>query len=243
MRIISRLDIKSNLLIKSVKFDGVKKIGDPKIFASSYYNSGIDELMLVNNTGSLYNTQLDKNLIKSIRKDKALPITSGGGIKSLSDAISLIESGSDKVVINSLIHKNYTEAKKIINTLGSSSVVGSIQFDNKNGKFITLYEMARVFTELSLKETIKKYIDLGVGEILLTDINRDGCYLGLNEKLIDILFEFKDKAPLLISGGFFDKTEIKKFKKIVSGIVISSAIHYNKINLKEITSYNNRLEL
>ena len=85
-----------------------------------------------------------------------MPITSGE-IKSLSDAISLIESGSDKVVINSLIHKNYTEAKKIINTLGSSSVVGSIQFDNKNGKFITLYEMARVFTELSLKETIKIY--------------------------------------------------------------------------------------
>ena len=119
MRIISRLDIKSNLLIKSVKFDGVKKIGDPKIFASNYYNSGVDELMLINNTGSLYNTQLDKSLIKSIRKDKALPITSGGGIKSLSDAISLIESGSDKIVINSLIHKNYTEAKKIINTLGS----------------------------------------------------------------------------------------------------------------------------
>ena len=236
MRIISRLDIKSNLLIKSVKFDGVKKIGDPNIFAINYYNSGVDELMLVNNTGSLY-------LIKSIRKDKALPITSGGGIKSLSDAISLIESGSDKIVINSLIHKNYKEAKKIINTLGSSSVVGSIQFDNKNGKFITLYEMAREFTRLSLTDTIEKYIDLGIGEILLTDINRDGCYAGLNEKLIEILTEFKDKAPLLLSGGFFDKTEIKKFKKVVSGIVISSAIHYNKIKLKEITNYNNKLEL
>tara|TARA_B110000240_G_C13348156_1_gene388531 strand:+ start:112 stop:798 length:687 start_codon:yes stop_codon:yes gene_type:complete len=228
-------------LIKSVKFDGVKKIGDPKIFASNYYNSGIDELLLVNNTGSLYNTQLDKDLIKSIRKNKALPITSGGGIKSLSDAISHIESGSDKIIINSLIHKNYKEAKKIVNSLGSSSVVGAIQFDTRNEKFMTLYEMAREFTNLSLIETIKKYIDLGVGEILLADINRDGCYAGLNEKLIDILFEFRDKAPLLIGGGFSQKNQIKKFREIASGLVISSAFHYKKINIKELISYNNTL--
>ena len=113
MRIISRLDIKSNLLIKSVKFDGVKKIGDPEIFANDYYKSGIDELLIINNTGSLYNTKLDPELIKYIRKNKALPITSGGGIKSLQDAICLIQSGSDKIVINSLIHKNYKEVKKL----------------------------------------------------------------------------------------------------------------------------------
>ena len=159
MRIISRLDIKSNLLIKSVKFDGVKKIGDPEIFANDYYKSGIDELLIINNTGSLYNTKLDPELIKYIRKNKALPITSGGGIKSLQDAICLIQSGSDKIVINSLIHKNYKEVKKIINSLGSSSVVGAIQFDTRSEKFMTLYEMAREFTNLSLIETIKKYID------------------------------------------------------------------------------------
>ena len=241
MRIISRLDIKSNLLIKSVKFDGVKKIGDPEIFANDYYKSGIDELLIINNTGSLYNTKLDPELIKYIRKNKALPITSGGGIKSLQDAICLIQSGSDKIVINSLIHKNYKEVKKIINSLGSSSVVGAIQFDTRSEKFMTLYEMAREFTNLSLIETIKKYIDLGVGEILLTDINRDGCYVGLNEKLIEILCEFKDKAPLLIGGGFSQKKQIKKFKEIASGLVISSAFHYKKINIKELISYNNVL--
>ena len=64
MRIISRLDIKQSFLIKSVMFDGVRKVGDPIVFAEQYYNSSIDELMLINNTGSLYGTQLDFNIVK-----------------------------------------------------------------------------------------------------------------------------------------------------------------------------------
>ena len=64
-------------------FDGVKKLGDPKLFAQNYYEEGIDEIILVNNTGSLYNTKLDPILIKEIRLNKSIPISAGGGITSL----------------------------------------------------------------------------------------------------------------------------------------------------------------
>ena len=248
MRIIARLDIKQNTLIKSVLYDGVRKLGDPEIFANEYYCSEIDELLIVNNTGSLYNTKLDCELLKKIRKKKALPITAGGGITSLDDAFQLIKSGSDKIVINSLIHKNYSEAKKIVDALGSSSVVGAIQIEwcnsvsrQREDEVITFYEMAREATNLSLKETLKKYLDLGVGEVLLTDVGRDGCYSGLNQGLLETLNEFKNDFPLLIGGGFSNKEEIKKFKGVASGIVISSSFHYKKTKVSEVVKYTNSL--
>ena len=132
MRIIARLDIKNDILVKAIMFDGVKKLGNPEIFAEKYYKEGIDELMIVNNTGSLYNTRLNPILLEKIRVNKPIPISAGGGISNYDDAMKLIESGCDKVVINSLIHKDIKEVKKIVNTIGAASVTGAIQYEKKN---------------------------------------------------------------------------------------------------------------
>ena len=150
MRIIARLDIKNNILIKSIMYDGVKQLGDPLIYANQYFIDGVDELMIINNTGSLYNTKLEGTLLSKIREGKAIPISAGGGISSYDDAMRLIESGSDKIVINSIIHKNIKDVKKIVNTLGASSVVGAIQYENRDKSFVTLYEMARESTGLTV---------------------------------------------------------------------------------------------
>lgn len=242
MRVIARLDIKQGVLIKSIMFDGVKKLGDPRIFAQEYYDQGIDEVMLVNNTGSLYDTKIDRNLISQIRTNKAIPISAGGGINSLEDALKIIESGCDKVIINSLIHKNFNEAKKIVNCLGSSSVIGAIQFEKKlpNNNLLTFYEMAREFTGLNLKDCIKKYMDLGVGELLLTDISRDGVYKGLSREIDDIINENKYNFPILLSGGFKSMDEMMYFDKKISGVVASSSFHYKKINIHDLINYRNK---
>tara|TARA_B100000989_G_C19533104_1_gene471541 strand:- start:7594 stop:8328 length:735 start_codon:yes stop_codon:yes gene_type:complete len=242
MRIIARLDIKQGILIKSIMFDGVKKLGDPKEFAQNYYDQGIDELLLINNTGSLYNTKIDSNLIKQIRSLKAIPISAGGGIKSLDDAKKIIDSGCDKIVINSLIHNNYPEAEKIINCLGSASVIGAIQFEKKKltNNIQTFYEMARENTGLTLKQCISKYKELGVGELLLTDVSRDGIYSGLSEEIMDEIEENKFNFPLLISGGFKDISEMRKYDKKISGIIISSSFHYKKIKVEEIINFRNK---
>ena len=177
MRIIARLDIKNDILIKSIMYDGVKKLGDPLIYAHRYFTEGVDELMIINNTGSLYNTKLNSQLLSKIRKGKAIPISAGGGISSYDDAMRLIESGSDKVIINSIIHKNTKDVEKIVNALGASSVVGAIQYEKRENNFLTLYEMARESTGLNLYDTLDLYCNLGVGEVLITDVKRDGCLL------------------------------------------------------------------
>jgi len=242
MRVIARLDIKQGVLIKSIMFDGVKKLGDPKFFAQNYYEQGIDEIILVNNTGSLYNTKIDPNLIKEIRLNKSIPISAGGGITSLEDAIKIIESGCDKVIINSLIHKNFEEAKKIVNCLGSSSVIGAIQFEKKvfDDGAQTFYEMARESTGLNLQDCILKYKDLGVGELLLTDVSKDGIYKGLSKEINDIIEEHKYNFPILLSGGFKEINEMKLYDKKISGVVISSSFHYKKIRVKELIDYRNK---
>ena len=239
MRIIARLDIKNKILIKSITFDGVKKLGDPEIFAKKYFELDIDELMIINNTGSLYNTVLDNDQLKKIRNKKIIPISAGGGISCYDDAKKLIENGCDKIVINSLIHKNLKEVEKIVNNLGSSSVTGAIQYEKKNEKILTFYEMARESTNLTLNETLNLYKESGIGEVLLTDVSRDGCFTGCSEEIIDEINMYNCEMPILIGGGFVDVKQLETFKNIISGIVISSAFHYEKISVKDIVDYRN----
>ena len=240
MRIISRVDIKNDSLIKSIQFDGVKKIGDPVEHAIRYFKEGIDEIFLINNTGSLYDTKLDGNIINKIRSKVSIPIAGGGGISNLKDAKNFITNGCDKVVINSLIHENPKNFSEIVSLFGSSSVVGSIQY-NREQKDSTLYKMAREKTGVNLSDTIKRYIDLGCGEILITEISRDGRYLGLDQDLVDVVKKFEE-TPILIGGGFSGYDDINKFNNHASGIVMSSALHYKKINLKDVIEKKNNLK-
>ena len=141
-----------------------------------------------------------------IRKKIHIPISSGGGIESPEEAKSLIKSGSDKIIINSVIHEDINLAKDIINNIGSSSVVGSIQYTNDKA-LNTYYRMGREKTGLNLRDTIIKYSDIGVGEILLTNISKEGTYSGLDKEVLNIIEEFK-YTPILLGGGFNSSEEL-----------------------------------
>ena len=234
MRLIARLDIKNNYLIKSIKYDGVRKIGLPEQYAKKYYEENIDEIFLTNVTGTLYKTKLSTEILKNIRQKVHIPIASGGGIENIEDAESLIKNGSDKVIINSIIHTNIKAANEIIKNIGSSSVVGSIQYTSDK-KLLTHYKMGREKTGLNLFDTIKKYNDLGIGEILCTNIGKEGTYSGLDKTVLDIIGNFSS-MPILIGGGFLNKDELIHFKDKVSAVVISSSLHYKKVELNDVMS-------
>ena len=239
MRLIARLDIKTGMLIKSVKFDGQRKIGNPEEFALKYSENNIDEIFLVNNTGSLFNTTLDSKIVKNIRSKVTMPIAGGGGINSTSEVERLIKSGCDKIILNTLLYENPKIFSEIVSIFGSSSVVGSIQYSREN-KSSTYYKMAREQTGLNIFDTIKKNIEYGCGEILITEISRDGNYKGLDKETISVAKKFKE-VPILIGGGFRDKNEIGFFKNNISAIVISSSLHYSKVNLSELIDHKNYL--
>ena len=237
MRIIARLDVKTGFLIKSIKFDGQKKIGPPENFAFKYYENNIDELIILNNTGSLFNTLLDSNILEKIRSKVSIPISAGGGISSTKDAEKLINSGCDKIIINSLLYENPKVFSEIVSVFGSSSVIGSIQY-KRNNKNTTYFRMAREQSSLSLSDTIKKNIDYGCGEILLTEINNDGTYKGLDTTIYKDIKNFKS-VPFLIGGGFNKIEEINYFNNFASAVVISSSFHYSKVRIKELINSRN----
>ena len=236
MRIIARLDIKTGQLIKSIRFDGTRKVGDALKFSELYFENGIDEIFLSNITGSLFNTKLDLDLIKNIRSKVQIPLSGGGNIRNLEDAEKIIESGCDKLVINSLIHEDLDEFNKIVSLFGSSSIVGSIEYAKEN-VYRSYYKMARELTGYNLEDTIKKYEDIGCGEILLTEISGDGTYCGLDETIIPIIKKFQ-KSPILLGGGFNTFDQLKNFKEVISACVVSSALHYNKVNIKDLKKNN-----
>ena len=100
MRIISRLDIKNNFVIKGINLEGLRKVGDPIELATNYYNSGIDEIILIDAVASLYNRNNLFNIIEKISESIFIPLTLGGGIRSIKDIENALNSGADKVAVN-----------------------------------------------------------------------------------------------------------------------------------------------
>ena len=118
LRIIPRLDIKGENLIKGIQLEGVRVIGNPNIFAKKYYHSGADELLYMDAVASLYGRNNLKELIKKAVKDVFIPITVGGGIRSIEDAYDILRSGADKIAINTAAVKRPNLIKELSNEFG-----------------------------------------------------------------------------------------------------------------------------
>ena len=126
-RIIARLDIKGKKLIKGIRFEGLRVIGDAIDFAEKYYLNGVDEILYIDAVASLYGRNSLSDILSETSKRIFVPITAGGGIKSIEDAKSLISNGADKVAINTGLVENISLAKSLVKVFGSQCIVASIQ--------------------------------------------------------------------------------------------------------------------
>ena len=127
MRIIARIDIKNNFVIKGINLEGLRKIGDPINIAKQYYLDGIDELLVIDSVASLYGRNNLFDLIKNITKNIFVPITLGGGIRSLKDIEHALNSGADKVAINSMALDNPNFLNEAVSNFGESTVLVNIE--------------------------------------------------------------------------------------------------------------------
>jgi cyclase len=127
IRLIPRLDIKGKNLIKGIQLEGLRVIGDPNEYAKKYYNLGADEIIYMDSVASLYGRNNLGSLIKKTVQDVFVPITVGGGIRSLKDAHEIFQSGADKVAINTAAVKNPNLISDLVQKYGSQSIVVSIE--------------------------------------------------------------------------------------------------------------------
>jgi len=233
-RIISKLDIKGPNLVKGVNLEGLRVLGDPGYFAKKYYESFSDEIIYHDCVASLYNRKNFLNLIEKTASDVFIPISVGGGIKSLNDIEKVLSAGADKVFINSAaIKKPYflIDASK---RFGSANICLSIEVTkNSNDEFICLSNYGREVSKKKLVDWLPEAQQLGVGEIILTSISHEGMGNGFDLEMIELIYD-KINVPFIIHGGAGNEEhiyDVLKYEK-VSGVAISSLLHYSLIRDK-----------
>ncbi len=238
LRVISRLDIKFDKVVKGIHLEGWKQFGDASTLCKKYYNQGADEILLIDSVASLYDRDKIVEIIKNSAKNLFIPLTSGGGIKSVWDAEELFRSGADKVAINSAAIKKPELIKEISKNFGSQSLVISIQAKKNLNNWNIYFDTAREKTDIEVTEWIKRCQDLGAGEFLITSIDKDGTEEGFDFNLLEKVSDVSE-IPIIASGGFGKLShldELLNFEK-VTGLAIAKAFHKNSYKINEIKNY------
>jgi len=236
MRIIGRLDIKGPNLIKGINLEGLRVIGNPNKYAIKYFQDGVDELIFIDAVASLYNRNNLLNIIKLASKDIFIPITVGGGIRSVDDAQKLFTSGADKISINTAAVNKPDLILELSRKFGSQAVVLSIEAKQiAKSKWEVFTNNGREQTGLDVIEWSKIGTDKGAGEIFLTSVDMEGTRRGFDYELIKKVSE-ATKVPVIASGGFGKPTDMIQATKYAGAdaVAIADCLHYNRYSLREI---------
>jgi cyclase len=245
MRIIARIDIKNNFVIKGINFEGLRKVGDPYELITKYYEQGIDEIIIQDSVASLYGRNNLFDFIKDITKEIFIPITLGGGIRSLLDIEKALKSGADKVAINTKALEDSNFIKEASNEFGSSTIVSSIETKKISDNFWEPYKFCgRERTNRNVVEWIKTIQENGCGEILLTSIDHEGTKQGFDLEMISSVYEIIEK-PIIISGGCGSLNHFKEVYKDYKdeAVAIASVLHYKILEISDIKNIINEKNL
>lgn len=199
-RIIVLLIIRDDYFIKTKKFDNEIYIGDPINSLRIFNDLEVDEIIIMDIDKSVKKEKIDFNFLKKLSSECFMPLTYGGGVKNLEDVNKLFSLGIEKISFNSLIYDDFETFTKVCENYGAQSVVASIDVRYIDKEFKIFTNNGKKLINLSLENVIKKLNKLGVGEIILTDIERDGQRNGFNTKLIEYANKLTN-IPIIINGG------------------------------------------
>ncbi len=235
-RVLAKIDVKSSYLIKGVNFEGMRKIGNAKKFAKKYFFDGADELIINDVNASLFGRSTALNFLKSCCKDIFIPVTLAGGLKNIDDVKKALQSGADKVAINTAAVKNKSIIKDIAQVFGSQALIISINAKKiSNNKWEVFIDKGREETGLNVFEWAKFIETSGAGEIHVNSIDNDGTFKGLDYELAKKISKII-RLPLVIGGGLGNIEHIDSLLKIknIEGLSVSSALHYKKLTINHI---------
>ena len=231
IRIIPRLEIKNGILIKGINFEGLRALGDPAKFVENYFNSGADEIAYIDVVASLYGTNNLAKFIKKSVQNIFIPITVGGGIRNIDSIEIFLNSGADKISINSAIVKNINFLKKSVRRFGSSTINCAIECIKFENRYYVSTENGRNITTINPLEWFKKIQDCEAGEVTISSINNEGLQNGFDLDLYDKISKFA-QIPVIAHGGAGNFKHVYNVIKSsnISGVSISSLFHYDALN-------------
>jgi cyclase len=236
VRLIARLDIKGPNLIKGIHLEGLRVIGSPNEHALRYYQQGADELIYMDVVASLYGRNSLDEIIQNAVQNVFVPITVGGGIRSVEDATRLLRCGADKVAVNTAAVANPGLITEIARRFGSQCMVLSVEAKEVGLDCWEVYtDNGREKTGLNVIEWAKSGAALGAGEILLTSVDREGTRKGFDISLLRAVSQ-EVSVPVIASGGMGKSEDIIDAVHIgnVDAIAMADILHYQRATVGDI---------
>lgn len=231
VRIIPKLDIKGPNLVKGIHLEGLRVLGKPEDFAKYYFENGADELLYMDVVASLYNRNSLHDIISKTAKEIFIPLTVGGGLRTIEDIREVLRAGADKVSLNTAAVKKPSIIKEASEIFGSSTIAVSIEaIKQPDGKYFAYIDNGRQETGLEVLDWAKKVEALGAGEIVITSVDKEGTGEGYDIELTKMISQ-NVSIPTVACGGAGSLEDI--YQVIVEGgadaVIIASILHYDFI--------------
>ena len=237
-RIIPCLDVKNGRVVKGINFVDLKDAGDPVEQAKIYSDGGADEICFLDITASNENRDTIYDVVEKTSKKCFVPLTVGGGVRSIDDINKLLNCGADKVSINTAAVQNAKVVFESSKKFGSQCIVVAIDAKQNGKKWEVFTHGGRNNTGIDAIEFSKKMEDSGAGELLVTSMDRDGTQVGYD---IDLMFKISSKVniPVIASGGVGNLDHLVDGIKLgkASAVLAASIFHYGKYSINEAKQY------
>ena len=235
IRLIARLDIKGPNLIKGIHLEGLRVIGLPNDHALRYYQQGADELIYMDCVASLYGRNSLGDIVQSAAQNVFIPMTVGGGIRSVDDATHLLRCGADKVAVNTAAVANPKLISDIARRFGSQCMVLSIEAKQVDDHWEVYTDNGRERTGLDVIEWVKRGVELGAGEVLLTSVDREGTRKGFDIPLIRAVTQ-EVPVPVIASGGLGKPEDIIAAvqKGEADAVAMADILHYQRATMADV---------
>ena len=238
IRLIARLDIKAPNLVKGIQLEGLRKMGDPNEFALKYYLQGADEIFYADIVASLYERNSLLDIIEKTTDNVFVPITVGGGLRSIGDVSAALRAGADKVSINTAAIKRPEIIVEVAKRFGSQCIVLSIEAKHHGNHWEAYYDNGREHSNLDVIEWAKRGEELGAGEIMLTSVDKEGTAKGFDVELVKAVTDVVS-IPVIASGGMgkLDDIDLLIQQGNADAVAMAHVLHYNQLSLHEIRDH------
>ena len=238
LRLIARLDIKGPNLIKGVHLEGLRVIGSPAEHALRYYQQGADELIYMDCVASLYGRNHLANIVSAATEDIFIPMTVGGGIRSVDDAAQILRAGADKVAINTAAVADPDLITRIARRFGSQCMVLSVEAKQIGDEQWEAYtDNGRERSGIDVIDWVRRGVELGAGEILLTSVDREGTRRGFDCALVKAVTDAVS-VPAIASGGMGKPEDLLSVvnEGKADAVAMADILHYKRATIDEIRS-------
>lgn len=238
-RIIPCLDVRDGKVVKGVNFVGIREVGDPVECAMEYDRQGADEICFPDITATYEGRRTMVDVVRKTAEHVFVPLTVGGGIRSVEDFREILRAGADKVSVNSAAVKNPELISQAAEIFGSQCVVAAIDAKrDEKGNFKVVVHGGRKDTGLDAVEWAKRCQELGAGEILLTSMDTDGCREGFDLELLRAVCSVVS-IPVIASGGC---GRLEHFSQVfeetgADAALAASLFHFRELTVQEVKEH------